>query len=73
MCMASPPYVCYLNEGKTSEVDHLQAFALIQSIVVFFAVSKGFGTSIELVDKARLGTIQQVNALCTLPHRNPPS
>lgn len=45
---------------RACDIDSVQAFALIQSIVVFFAVSKGFGKSIELVTPRDLVHVQQV-------------
>ena len=39
-----------------------QAFAFFQSIVIFFAVSKGFGTSIELLGQGDINTVQHVRS-----------
>jgi hypothetical protein len=38
--------------------------ATLQAILVFYACSIGFGTSITLLDESRLNQIQAVSKLC---------
>lgn len=52
----------FSGQATHAQTDGVKAFATIQSIVVFFGVSQGFGTSIELLDPGKIRQVQQVRS-----------
>lgn len=70
MKLPSLPFLLFILSFVPGEILHWppesntdQISAIIQSSVVFYAVSKGFGTAIDLLSGGRLHNIQQVCAI----------
>ncbi|KAK0511131.1 hypothetical protein JMJ35_006683 [Cladonia borealis] len=63
VCLLIRLYVRFIISPPFTRDDYVHsiatAFAFLQSIVVFFAVSKGFGTSIELLGQGDINTVQR--------------